>query len=125
MTIPKGVTPGTELRIVDKGDAGVYGGPAGNLYIRIEVLADKKFSRVGDDLQCNVILTYPQLVLGSQIEIQSIDGTKETIKIPKGCAVDEKIIVPGKGFENLRTKSRGNLVIVTKCHIPKKISPRS
>lgn len=122
VTIPKGITSGMELRIVDKGDAGVYGGPAGNLYVRIEVLPDKKFSRLGDDLQCNVILTYPQLVLGSQIEIQSIDGTKETVKIPKGCAVDEKIIIAGKGFENLRTKSRGNLVIVTKCHIPKKIS---
>ncbi len=121
-TIPKGIQDGTELRIPDKGDAGVYGGPSGSLYVKINVAPDKHFSRVNDDLQCNVMLTYPQLVLGSQLEIESIDGTKELIKIPKGCPVDEKIIIPGKGFENLRTKSRGNLVVITKCHIPKKLS---
>lgn len=125
VTVPAGIVDGTELRIIEKGDAGVYGGPTGNLYIKVEVSPDKKFSRTGDDLQCSVMLTYPQLVLGAQVEIESIDGSKETIKVPKGCAVGEKIIIPGKGFENLRTKSRGNLVVITKCHIPKKISPEA
>jgi len=125
VTIPKGVTNGMELRILDKGDAGVYAGPAGNLYIKIEVAQDKIFSRVGDDLQCHVLLTYPQLVMGAQVEIESIDGSKELIKVPKGTPVGEKIIIPGKGFESLRTKGRGNLVIITKCHIPKKISPEA
>jgi DnaJ-class molecular chaperone len=68
------------------------------------------------------MLTYPQLVLGCQIDIESIDGTKETIKIPKGCPVGEKIVIPGKGFLRLRNKSYGNLVVITNCHIPKKLS---
>lgn len=121
VTIPAGIFNGAELRISGKGDAGVYGGRSGDLFIKVDVKPDKKFKRVGDDLQCNVTLTYPQLVLGSQLEIESIDGTKHTIKIPKGCPVGNKILVPGKGFASLRTKVRGNLVVITKCHIPKKL----
>lgn len=122
VTIPQGITDGAELRIPGKGDAGVYGGSSGDLFIRVQVLPDKKFSRSGDDLVCHLMLTYPQLVLGSQIEMESIDGTMETIKVPRGCAVDEKIIVPGKGFHKLRSAARGNLVVIAECHIPKKLS---
>ena len=68
------------------------------------------------------MLTYPQLVFGSQVEIESIDGSKHTIKIPKGCAVGDTIKVAGKGFANIRGSLRGNLVVTTQCHIPKKLS---
>lgn len=122
INIPRGIFDGAELRIAGKGDAGVYGGPAGDLFIKVNVIEDKKFHRQEDDLVCSVMLTYPQLVLGSQIEIESIDGTKETIKIPKACPVGEKIIIPGKGFYKVRGNARGNLVIITQCHIPRNIS---
>ncbi len=95
---------------------------AGDFFLKIRVPEDKKFQRVGDDLMCKVLLTYPQLVLGSQVEIESIDGTKENIKIPRGCPVGEKIIIPGKGFHRLKNSVRGNLVVVTQCHVPKKLS---
>lgn len=122
VNIPAGIYNGAELRVSGKGDAGVYGGPAGSLYVKIKVLADKKFKRVEDDLVCTMMLSYPQLVLGCQIEIENIDGTKETVKVPKGCPVGEKIISPGKGFVKLRNKTRGNLVVITQCHVPKKLS---
>jgi len=122
VNIPAGIFSDAELRIPGKGDAGLFGGPAGNLFLMIRILADKKFKRIDDDLVCSVMLTYPQLVLGCQLEIESIDGTMETIKVPKGCAVGEKIVVEGKGFEKLRNKTRGSLVIIAQCHIPKKIS---
>ncbi len=125
VTIPAGIYSGAELRVAGKGDAGVYGGASGDLFIRIQVMPDKNFSRVDDDLVCSVTLTYPQLVLGCQMDIESIDGTKESIKIPKGCPVGEKIIVPGKGFAKLRGTARGNLVVITKCHIPKKLTPEA
>lgn len=122
VTIPTGIYDEAELRLAGKGDAGIFGGRSGDLYIKIGVLSDKKFQRDGDDLVSTLMLTYPQLVLGSQIEIESIDGTKRLVKVPKGCLVGEKLIIPGKGFENIRRKGfRGNLVIVTQCHIPKKI----
>lgn len=122
VNIPAGIYDGAELRVPGKGDAGIFGGPSGNLFLKIRVMPDKKFKREDDDLVCTMMLTYPQLVLGSQIEIESIDGSKELIKVPKGCPVGEKLIVPGKGFIKLRNKARGNLVIVTQCHVPKKLS---
>ena len=120
--IPSGIYDSAELRIAQKGDAGVYGGPHGNLYIHVHVLPDKRFRREGDDLVSNLVLTYPQLVFGSQVEIENIDGTKETIKVPKGCPAGNKIIIAKKGFPQLRGRGRGNLIIITQCHIPKKLS---
>ncbi len=122
VTIPAGIFDGAELRIAGKGDAGVYGGPSGDLFLRVSVMPDKNFKRVEDDLTCTMLLTYPQLVFGSQVEIENIDGSKETIKISKGCPVGERIIVAGKGFPKLRGTGRGNLVVITNCDIPKKLS---
>ena len=122
VTIPAGIYDGAELRINGKGDAGVYGGKSGDLFIRIHVTPDKKFHRQEDDLVSTLTLTYPQLVLGCQVEIEGIDGTKNLIRVPKGCSVGEKITVPGKGFINLRSKKRGALVVVTECHVPKTVS---
>ena len=122
VTIPAGIFDGAELRVAQKGDAGVYGGAVGDLLLKIQVLNDPKFTRNNDDLVCNIMVTYPELVLGCQVEIENIDGAEETIKISKGCAVDEKIIIPGKGFPNIRSNIRGNLIAIPKCHIPKKIS---
>jgi molecular chaperone DnaJ len=121
VNIPQGIHNGAELRVSDKGDAGIYGGRTGDLFLQIRIKEDKVFKRDGDDLLCHVILTYPQLVLGCQVDIENIDGTKHAIKIPKGCPVGEKIIVNGEGFHKLRGKSRGNLNIITQCYIPTKL----
>lgn len=122
VNIPAGIFDGAELRIAQKGDAGVYGGTSGDLYLKIKIAPDKKFQRVDSDLECHLMLTYPQLVLGCQMEIENLDGTKITIKIPKSCAVGEKIIIAGKGFTKLKGYGTGNLVIITQCHIPKKLT---
>lgn len=122
VTIPAGIYHNAELRIVGKGDAGVFGGESGDLYITVAVEEDKTFQRRDNDLVTKLILTYPQLVLGCQIEIELIDGTKETIRVPKGCAVGKEIIVDGKGFSKLRGSGKGNLVIITGCDIPTKLN---
>ncbi len=122
VNIPKGVYDGAELRIAGKGDAGAYEGTSGDLFIQVHILPDKNFKRLNDDLVCNIMLTYPQLALGCQVEITTIDGNKETIKIPKGYPVGHNIIIPGKGFPRLRSNFRGNLVATTGCHVPKKLS---
>jgi molecular chaperone DnaJ len=121
VNIPAGIFDGAELRIAGKGDAGLYDGPSGDLYLKIKVAPDKKFQRVESDLVSHLMLTYPQLVLGCQMEIENIDGTKIAIKIPKGCNVGEKIVIPGKGFTKIKGYGTGNLVIITQCHIPKKL----
>ncbi len=121
LSIPKGIFHNAELRVTGKGDAGIYGGSSGDLFVKINITPDKKFKRVNDDLVCNLMLTYPQLVLGCEVEIESLDGTKIPVKVPKGCAVGEELVIPGKGFAKLKSNVRGNLVVVTQCHVPKKI----
>lgn len=122
VTIPKGIFNDAELRILGKGDAGVFGGEAGDLLIHITILPHKKFTRIEDNLECSLLLTYPQLVLGCQVDVENIDGSKETIKIPRGTPVGERIVIPGKGFHKIRGKGRGNLEVITQCDIPKKLS---
>jgi len=122
VNIPAGIFNGAELRVAGKGDAGIYGGPSGDLYLKIKVAQDKRFIREENDLVCTLMLTYPQLVLGCQVEIEHIDGSKIAIKVPKGCPVGEKILVPGKGFPKLKGMGTGNLVVITQCHIPKKLT---
>lgn len=122
VNIPRGITDNAELRVGDKGDAGLYGGSAGDLFLHVRVKEDKTFTRDGDDLICHVMLTYAQLTLGCQVDVESIDETKHAIKIPKGCPVGEKIVITGAGFQKLRGKTQGNLVIITQCYIPSKIS---
>lgn len=122
LTIPVGVFNGAELKVTNKGDAGVYGGQNGNFFVKITIQDDKRFKREQNDLVCQLMLTYPQLVLGCQVEIENIDGTKETIKVPRGCQVGQKILVVGKGFSQLRSSVRGNLVVIAQCHVPKKIN---
>jgi molecular chaperone DnaJ len=121
VTIPEGIFDGADLRITGKGDAGIFGGPFGDLFLKIHVTPDKNFRRVGDDLECDLTLTYPQLVFGCQVEIEHIDGTKLLVKVSKGCPVGERIIIAGKGFKKLRSSVRGNLVVITQCHIPTKL----
>lgn len=122
VNIPAGIFDGADLRVPQKGDAGIFAGPYGDLYLKIKVIPDKKFKRKGDDIECTIMLTYPQLVFGSQLEIENIDGTKEAIKIPKGCPVGERIVIAGKGFAVLRSTRRGSLIVTTQCHIPTKLS---
>lgn len=122
VNVPAGIYDKAELRITGKGDAGVFGGPSGDLYLTISVAQDNRFYRREGDLVTHLNLTYPQLVLGSQIDVESIDGTIESIKIPKGCPVGQEVIVAGKGFRNLHGRGSGNLVIIPQCDIPKKLS---
>lgn len=125
VNIPAGIYNGAELRVANKGDAGIFGGQSGDLYINITVKADKKFHRENSDLVTTLNLTYPQMVFGAQLEIESIDGSKETIKVPKGCPVGKRIFVAGKGFKNLRGVGKGNLVIIPQCHIPRRLSAQA
>ena len=125
VSIPKGIFHTAEIRVPGKGDAGVYGGPSGDLFLHINIEKDERFHREDDNLICSVMLTYPQLVFGCQINVELIDGTQESIKIPKGCSVGEKIILPGKGFARIRGVGNGNLIVITQCQIPKKLSDAS
>lgn len=122
VNVPAGIYDKAELRVAGKGDAGIFGGQPGDLYLTISVQSNNQFHRRNNDLITNLSVTYPQLVLGAQIEIESIDGSKEMIKIPKGCPVGKEILIVGKGFKSLHGRGVGNLVIVPECDIPRKLN---
>lgn len=120
--IPAGIYDNAEIRLSDKGDDGLYGGPTGNLFVHVHVKPDKRFVRQDNDLICELTLTYPQLVFGTGVEIEHIDGSKITIKIPKGCPIGNRLTIADQGFAKLRGKGRGNLIVITHCDVPKKLS---
>jgi len=120
--IPAGIYDGAELRISGKGDDGIHGGQSGSLFITINVAPDKQFKREGDNLVCTLLLSYPQLVLGAHVEVTAIDGSKEMIKIPKGCPSSNRLIIPGKGFSRVKGHGRGDWIIIAQCHIPQHLS---
>jgi len=123
INIPAGIADGMELRITQKGDAGIFGGGYGDLIIKVRVTQDQTFKRQDDNLLCSVLLTYPQLVFGCQIEVESIDGTKHSVKIPQGCPIGKQVTITGKGFSKIKQRSgHGDFIITTKCHIPTKLS---
>ncbi len=122
VNIPAGIYNQAELRLSGKGDAGVFGGPSGDLYLAIQIKSNPIFSRKDNDLITILTLSYAQLVLGCHLEIDHIDGTKQEIKIPKGSPVGKEILIPGKGFKFLKGSGAGNLIIQTKCDIPTKLS---
>lgn len=122
VTIPKGIYDGADLRVSERGDAGVFEGPAGDLYLKVNIKLHPKFRREDDNLECTINLTYPQLVFGAQMEILNIDNSKETIKVSPGTQVNDKIVINGKGFTKLKGRGRGQLIVVVSCDIPKKLS---
>jgi molecular chaperone DnaJ len=125
ISIPRGVFDNVGLNVPGKGDAGVFGGTTGDFIVNIHIVPDKTFSRIEDNLVCNLLLSYPELVLGCQVEVESIDGTSHNIKIPRGCQVGEQIRIKGEGFYKPRGNSRGDLIIIAQCHIPTKLTTAS
>ncbi|MBD3231941.1 molecular chaperone DnaJ [Candidatus Dependentiae bacterium] len=121
ISIPAGIYDNAELRVRNRGDAGIYGGSYGDLYLRVRIIPEKEFWRRENDLVTTLNLTYPQLVLGCQVEIENIDENKYTLKIPKGCPVGKELLIAGKGFPYPNGYGKGNLIVITQCDIPKNL----
>ena len=121
--VPPGVNTGTRLRLMGEGDAGFNGGPAGDLYVEIQVLEDGRFERSGNDLVSHVMVTMSQAVLGTRVEINTLKG-KEFIDIPRGTQAGQEIKIPGGGFPSLKGYNRGDQVIIVNVQIPKKLTAR-
>lgn len=123
INIPPGVDTGNRLRISGEGEAGIRGGPPGDLYIFIEVEAHPLFQRDGDDIICAVPISFPQAALGCEIEAPLIEGTTK-IKIPKGTQNGKVLRIRGKGIASLRHGRRGDHIVVIKIETPTKLNTR-
>ncbi|HSB79579.1 MAG TPA: molecular chaperone DnaJ [Candidatus Methylomirabilis sp.] len=115
--IPAGVETGTRLKLSGEGEAGVRGGPPGDLYVVLMVQEHPIFTRQGDDLYCEIPIKFTQAALGTQIEIPAISG-RTSLKIPPGAQTGTEIRIKGRGLPNVRGYGRGDLVARIFVEVP-------
>jgi len=120
--IPKGIENGMHLRLAGEGEAIGKGFPPGDLYIEVHIKEHEKFIRQGNDLLTVKKISYPEAVLGNEVEIETLDG-KEKLYVPPGTQSGETFIVKGKGMPGLHSK-RGNLIVKIEIDVPKKVLPK-
>lgn len=120
--IPAGVEEGSRFRVPGQGDAGYNGGPSGDLYVVVHIARDEDFERDGDDLWTIVETTYPRLVLGGTVNVDTLDGKSLEVKIPAGTQVGGVLKISGHGLPEMRRGSRGNLFVRLMISVPKKVS---
>ncbi|MBI5375638.1 MAG: molecular chaperone DnaJ [Candidatus Schekmanbacteria bacterium] len=121
--IPAGVDTGSKLRLRGEGEAGERGGPAGDLYVVIFVQEDELFKRYENDLYCRVGISFPQAVLGGEINAPTLEGTT-SVKVPKGTQNGDRITLRGKGMPVIRGMGKGDQIIELFVKIPTSISKR-
>jgi molecular chaperone DnaJ len=119
--VPAGVEQDTRIRYQGEGEAGRYGGPAGDLYVVLNVRKHKFFERDGDDLHCVMPVSFPQAALGTEIEIETLEG-RETIKIPEGTQSGKEFKLRGKGVPHLNERGKGDLVVEVRVATPTKLT---
>lgn len=119
--VPAGVEQDTRIRYSGEGDAGRFGGPSGDFYVQLDVKAHKFFERDGDDLHCVIPVSFPQASLGTELDIQTLEGT-ETLKIPEGTQSGKEFKLRGKGVPHLNAHGKGDMIVEVRVQTPGKLS---
>jgi len=110
--IPSGVDEGDRIRLSGEGEAGVNGGPAGDLYVVIHLRPHPVFSRDHNDLHCEMPISFTTAAIGGDIEIPTLDGYAK-IKVPGGTQTGQMFRLRGKGIKGVRATAHGDLI----CHV--------
>ena len=118
VNIPAGVETGTRIRLASEGEAGLRGGPSGDLYIFIEVREHAIFQREGAHLFCRVPVTMATAALGGEVEVPTIDGGKSRVKVPGGSQTGKQMRLRGKGMPALRGGGVGDMLIELAVETP-------
>jgi molecular chaperone DnaJ len=124
VNIPAGVETGTRIRLTGEGEAGLRGGPAGDLYIFIEVADHPLFQRDGIDLFCRVPVSMVSAALGGEIEVPTIDGGRSRVKVPDGSQSGRQMRLRNKGMPALRGGSSGDMYIELAIETPVKLTSK-
>jgi molecular chaperone DnaJ len=124
VNIPTGVEDGTRIRLAGEGEAGLRGGPPGDLYIFLEVAPHEFFQRDGADLHCRVPISMPSAALGGEFEVPAIDGSKVRVKVPAGTQTGRRFRLTGKGMPVLRTKQTGDMYVQVAVETPQNLTKR-
>lgn len=118
VNIPAGVETGTRIRLAGEGEAGMRGGPSGDLYIFIEVREHALFQRDGVNLYCRVPVAMTTATLGGEVEVPTIDGGRSRVKIPAGAQTGKQMRLRGKGMPALRGGGTGDMLIEIAVETP-------
>jgi molecular chaperone DnaJ len=121
VTIPRGVDAGSQIRLTGEGEGGPRGGPAGNLYVVLNVKPHEVFERVEDHILYELPVNIAQAALGSTITIPTLDG-EEDVEIPPGTQSGDDFVVRGRGVPHLRGSGRGDMIIRATVVIPEELS---
>jgi len=119
--IPAGVDTGSKLRLRAEGEEGERGGPPGDLFIFLYVEPHEFFNREGDDILCQIPISFPQATLGTDVEIPTLNGRRK-LTIPKGTESGEVFRVKGEGFPKMRSHGRGDLMVQVFVKTPKNLT---
>lgn len=122
--IPAGVDTGSRVRVAGKGEAGVRGGPPGDLYIITNVAPHPVFTRKGDNIYCTIPITLPEAALGAKIEVPTVTG-KAQLRIPPGTQSGQLFRLRERGAPSLRGETRGDQYVEVKITLPKIIDEDS
>ena len=121
--VPAGVDEGQQIRLSNQGEAGNNGGPAGDLFVVFHIKPHKFLERDGDDVFCNVPLSFAQVALGDEIEVPTLYG-KVKLKIPAGTQTGTHFRLKGKGIKNVRGYGQGDQHVTVNAVTPKQLSDR-
>jgi molecular chaperone DnaJ len=119
--IPSGVEDGTRLRLSGEGEAGIAGGPPGDLYVVVSIKPHELFERRGPDLHCEVPVTMVHAALGAEIDVPTLEG-KVKLKIPEGSQSGTAMRLRGKGLPTLRSSARGDQLLHLFVETPTKLT---
>ncbi len=124
VNIPPGVEDGTRIRLTGEGEAGVRGGPTGDLYIFLSIQPHELFQRDGADIFCRVPISMTTAALGGHIEVPTLEGALTRVKIPEATQSGKQFRLKGKGMPVLRSKITGDMYIQVEVETPAKLSKR-
>lgn len=121
--IPAGVDDGSRLRLTGEGESGLRGGPPGDLYVYIVVRPHKDFVRDGNDVICELNISFAQAALGDSVDVPTLDGTAE-LKVPEGTQTGTVFRIKGKGIPYLNGNGRGDQHVRVKLTTPTKLNDK-
>ena len=123
LKVPPGVETGTRLRLTGEGEAGINGGPSGDLYVVITVRDHPFFVREGNDIICNIPVSFVKAILGGKIEVPTLTGNI-SLNIPPGAQPGSMLRMKGKGIADIKGYGIGDQIVKLNVEIPKKLTPK-
>jgi molecular chaperone DnaJ len=124
VNIPAGVEDGTRIRLANEGEAGMRGGPSGDLYIFLSLASHAFFQRDGADLHCRVPISMVTAALGGEFEVPTIDGGKTKVKVPEGTHSGRRFRLQSKGMPVLRSRQTGDMYVQVVVETPQNLTKR-